>query len=327
MTLDITSIPLGSLITDILAELEPQATARNVILVPDVTDSPCFVDADRDKLRQIVINLVGNAIKFSEHGEVRVSVSTDEATGRPLSISVTDTGIGIPPERLASVFEAFQQADNTTSRRFGGTGLGLTITRSLAQLMGFGILVESEVGVGSTFTLTLVQSEEARRGAPSVQVMHDAASTVEAASGGRDDGHFLVLVIDDDPDARAILRQSFEELGCATITAASVDEGLGLARMASPNLITIDLMMPHKSGWDALRELQADPGLRGIPVVVVSAVARENRTHLIGALDVLDKPMTLEDVSRVVGRHRGGAGTTPAAGAGASGFTDSGFDA
>jgi CheY-like chemotaxis protein len=121
-------------------------------------------------------------------------------------------------------------------------------------------------------------------------------------NGARDDGRLLVLVIDDASDARVILRQAFEDLGCAVITAASVDEGLALARTASPGMITIDLMMPRKNGWDALQELQADPVLRDIPVVVVSAVASENRAHLFGALDYLDKPVTREDLARVIGR-------------------------
>jgi CheY-like chemotaxis protein len=119
-----------------------------------------------------------------------------------------------------------------------------------------------------------------------------------------DEGSLLVLVIDDASDARIILKRAFEDLGCSVVTAASVDEGLALARKVSPGMITIDLMMPRKNGWDALLELQADPLLRDIPVVVVSAVASENRAQLYGALAYLDKPVTREELARVVARNR-----------------------
>ena len=117
-----------------------------------------------------------------------------------------------------------------------------------------------------------------------------------------DERVYLVLVIDDESDARVILKRAFEDLGCTVVTAASVDEGLALARTVSPQMITIDLMMPHKNGWEALKELQSDPLLRHIPLVVVSAVASENRAHLFGALDSLEKPVTREGLARVIAR-------------------------
>ncbi|MEP6619830.1 MAG: response regulator [bacterium] len=111
-------------------------------------------------------------------------------------------------------------------------------------------------------------------------------------------------LIDDESDARVILKRAFEDLGCSVMTAATVDEGLGLARIASPKMISIDLLMPRKNGWDALAELQDDEVLRDIPVVVVSAVASENRMRLYGALDYLDKPVTRDELARVVERRR-----------------------
>ncbi|MEP6619831.1 MAG: ATP-binding protein [bacterium] len=161
MELEVTSVLLGALIRETLAELEPQAQQRNVGLATDCTDTPCVLEADRGKLKQVLINLVSNAIKFTADGAVVVSVRVDEVTGSATHIDVRDTGIGISATKLTSVFEAFHQADNTTAREFGGTGLGLTISRSLARLMGFDIAVTSEVGVGSTFSVVL----EARAGA------------------------------------------------------------------------------------------------------------------------------------------------------------------
>jgi CheY-like chemotaxis protein len=227
-------------------------------------------------------------------------------SGQPLRIDVIDTGIGIPADRMESIFGAFKQADNSTARQYGGTGLGLTISRSLALLMGYDIEVTSEVGVGSTFSIVFTPSVEAPV-VSSVGITRDTAMASQIHAHG-DESAFLVLVIDDESDARVILRRAFEDLGCSVVTAASVDEGLALARTVSPGMITIDLMMPHKNGWDALRELQSDPLLRDIPVVVVSAVASENRAQLFGALDSLDKPVTREGLSRVIGRNRAALG-------------------
>jgi len=292
MELEITSIALGDLVRKTLAELEPQAAARNIRLTMEAPASPCLLDADGGKLQQILTNLVSNAVKFSADGDVSVVLRVDPASGRPLRIDVKDSGVGIPADRIDSIFEAFHQADNSTARQYGGTGLGLTISRSLAHLMEFEISVTSEIGSGSTFSIVLAPDEGDTKVAAIPQRV------------ARDPGQFVVLVIDDESDARVILKRAFEDLGCAVVTAAGVDEGLALARNVHPGMITVDLMMPRKSGWDALREFQADATLRHIPVVVVSAVAGDNRTQLFGAKDYLDKPVTLEELARVVGRTR-----------------------
>jgi signal transduction histidine kinase/CheY-like chemotaxis protein len=298
MQLDLTSVPLGVLARETMDELESQGATGDVRLVVEHPDTPCVIDTDRAKLKQILLNLVANAIRFSERGEVKVVVVTEPATGEPLRIDVIDSGIGIPADRMASIFEAFQQADNSTARKYGGTGLGLTISRSLALLMGYDITVDSTVGVGSTFSIVFAHAPASRmrRGTPAnVPVIPSSVASAPAS--------LRVLVIDDESDARVILKQTFEDLGCEVMTAASVEEGLSLARTVAPGMITLDLMMPRRNGWDALRELQADPALRTIPVVVVSAVASESRMQLFGALDYVDKPITRDELLRVMRRH------------------------
>ena len=295
MELEITSVGVDTLVRDTLSELESQAHVRGIRLVGTCPEGTSPIDADRAKLKQVLINLVANALKFSDHGDVHVTVRADPA-GRPTRIDVADTGVGIPADRLESVFEAFRQADSSTARQFGGTGLGLTISRSLARLMGFDVVVESTLGVGSTFSIVLTPA----RAADSYTVVD--APTSDDDRGPRDDATVLVLVIDDESDARVILKRSFEDLGCTVITASGVDEGLALARKTHPRLITLDLLMPQKNGWDAMRELRADPVLRDIPVVLVSAVASENKVHVIGALDYLDKPVTHDMLVRVLSR-------------------------
>ncbi|MEP6729276.1 MAG: ATP-binding protein [bacterium] len=145
-------VDLGPLVRETLSQFELQAEARKVLLVAELPRRAVIV-ADRARLKQIIINLVGNALKFTEGGKVTLRVVADPATGAPIRLEVADTGIGIREDRLQAVFEAFQQADTTTSRNYGGTGLGLSITQSLATLMGWKIAVSSTVGVGSTFSV------------------------------------------------------------------------------------------------------------------------------------------------------------------------------
>jgi signal transduction histidine kinase/ActR/RegA family two-component response regulator len=301
LALEVTSVDLGDLLDETLAEFEPQARERRVTIERKVPVGVHFIDADRARVKQILINLIGNAVKFTERGTVTARIVLDPATSRPCRLEIEDTGTGIPAERLESIFEAFQQADSSTSRQFGGTGLGLTITRSLARCMGHDVRVESTLGQGSTFSLvlsgvteTLAAELDPRLGTTSPHEEH----VRETASALRD--KFVVLVVDDEPDAREILGKSFTDLGCAVVTAASADEGVELARRIRPDLITLDIMMPRRNGWDALRELKSDVLLRAIPVIVVSVVARDNRHHVVGAASYIDKPVTREDLAEIV---------------------------
>jgi signal transduction histidine kinase len=157
MQLDMTEVDVSALLRETIAELEPQAEARGIKLVADIPPmSPLLTD--RSRLKQIVLNLVGNAIKFTHEGRVTVRAFAHPNTHLPVRIDVVDTGIGIAPERMEAIFHPFQQEDTTTTRRYGGTGLGLTITRSLAHLMGWEIQVQSDVGVGSTFSVLMQQA-------------------------------------------------------------------------------------------------------------------------------------------------------------------------
>ena len=184
MELEITSVSLEPLVRETLAELGAQAHLRSI--VDEYPAWPCVIDTDGPKLKQVLINLVANAVKFSDEGEIRVALRADPLTGLPTRIDVTDCGIGIPADRLEIIFDAFQQADNSTSRRFGGTGLGLAISRSLATLMGYTVEVTSEVGVGSTFSIVLGHDSEAHdrharvRGVPATDAEPPAVLRVPA---------------------------------------------------------------------------------------------------------------------------------------------------
>jgi signal transduction histidine kinase/ActR/RegA family two-component response regulator len=298
LVLEVTSVDVSALIDETLAEFEPQARARSVILDRDVPAGVFLLDVDRARFKQILINLIGNAVKFTEHGTVITRLVIDPDTSCPVRVEIEDTGVGISADRLDAVFEAFQQADNSTSRQFGGTGLGLTITRSLARVMGFDVGVESTLGIGSTFSLVftgVAQTPEHDTTTSSEQLTPIGGDAVAPARDG-----FVVLVVDDESDAREILSKSFADLGCTVVTATGADEGVDLARRIRPDLITLDIMMPRKNGWDALRELKSDIRLRAIPVIVVSVVAQENRDHIVGAASYLDKPVTREDLAEIV---------------------------
>ncbi len=311
MELVIEKADLGHLVTETVQQLEGQAKVKegNVALVASVPQGLDAVETDAAKLKQVIINLVGNALKFTHGGSVtvRIDVAPDKRT--PVAISVQDTGIGIPQDRLEAIFEAFQQAEAGTARKYGGTGLGLAISRSICLLMGYDLIVESETGKGSTFTI--VMGERAKkpvRPAPETVTEEKAAVEeaeprevlVHAAPRLRD---FKVLVVDDEKDSRDLMAHYLEELGCRVLTATTGEEGIATAREQWPDLITLDLMMPGMSGWDVLKHLKEDRELRRIPVVVVSIVAAEGRGRLLGAVDLVTKPFEREDILRVLWRN------------------------
>jgi len=311
MELDLEVVDLGSLVADTLSQLEGQAKGKDVLLKGGVPEGLDSVETDSGKLKQVIINLVGNALKFTHKGEVSVQVSVQEDGRTPGTIAVTDTGIGIPPDRLKAIFEAFQQADGTTSREFGGTGLGLTISRSLCQLMGYDLRVESEVDKGSTFTILLTEAMSPEKRAEE-ELMEEAMKPMESSrpasapteTGPRRDRRARILVIDDDPDTRRLLTNQLEELQFDVVTAASAETGLQTARDQRPDLITLDLIMPEMTGWEALREFKESQDLQDIPVVIVSVVAGEqDRGSLFGAVDLLTKPVDRDDLIRVLRRN------------------------
>ena len=155
MEAELAPAALGELIHETLAQMEGRVLSGQVALRAELPDDLQPLETDADKLKQVLINLIGNAIKFTEEGSITVCVKADPGTGRAVRIDVIDTGIGIPEDRREKIFEAFQQADNTTTRKYGGTGLGLAITRSLLELLGYRIELESQVGEGSTFSILL----------------------------------------------------------------------------------------------------------------------------------------------------------------------------
>jgi signal transduction histidine kinase/CheY-like chemotaxis protein len=238
--------------------------------------------ADITKVRQALFNLLSNAAKFTENGTITLAARRDSGEkGELLIFSVADTGIGIPPEKLESIFEEFAQAEDHTTRNYGGTGLGLSISRRFAQMMGGDISLESVVGEGSTFTLSVPVSVEA--------IADPEASSDERAQLSVAD--HPVLIIDDNADSRDVLRRTLEEDGHAVATAPGGEEGLARARELSPSLILLDVMMPGMDGWAVLRQLKSDPALEAIPVAMVTVVDDKRMGFSLGAAEYLTKPV------------------------------------
>ncbi len=299
--LQIAPIALADLVRETVAQQESLVRDKPVQLLAEVPAVVAAFPTDAEKLKQVIINLIGNALKFTERGSVTVRVVTDPADQHPLRIDVVDTGIGIPQEKLGLIFEAFQQAEAGTARKYGGTGLGLTISQALCHLMGYRISVTSQVGCGSTFSVVLKPTPEVPAGVSAVVATPKpgpAGGTRAAALQGR-----RVLVIDDELDSRTLLSHTISECGCQVIAASSGAQGLQMAREFRPDLITLDLMMPSMDGWQVIRAIKADPQLAHIPVVVVSVVGTEQSGHLLGVLDVLQKPVTREELIAVLQRN------------------------
>jgi len=239
--------------------------------------------SDDLKFRQILTNLLGNAAKFTRNGSVRVNASILESQTAPrLIIDVSDTGIGMTEQQISKLFQPFAQADASTTRKYGGTGLGLAISRRLAQMLGGDVRVTSTPGAGSTFTLDLpFQSTSAPSATP------PAAPTTPASTPST----ITVLAIDDSPEALDIIQRTLTKGGYRVLIANSGEAGVAMAREHLPQVITLDVVMPHLNGWQVLATLKADPSLAHIPVVLISVVENRQIGLALGATDCLSKPI------------------------------------
>ena len=253
--------------------------------------------ADMTKMRQNLFNLLSNAAKFTSEGKITLTAAMNREGGKDdLVFTVKDTGRGIPPERMDQLFLPFSQLDKSISRDFGGTGLGLTITRKFCQMMGGDVSVTSEMGKGSTFTIRL----------PRKYQPHEAPEGTEspAASAPCEPGGNLVLVIDDDATARDLMNRNLVRAGLTAALASSGEEGLKLARQLKPKVITLDVLMPGMDGWAVLQELKSDPELANIPVLMATMITDRSLGYSLGASDYLMKPVTREKLQSALAKYK-----------------------
>ena len=298
MDLNLERFDLCEMIEEVLATIAPLIAKNGNKLVSELSDELGTMRADITKLRQTLFNLLSNAAKFTDEGSVTVSASREHNDdGDRVFVRITDTGMGIAADKLESIFDEFSQADLAVYREFGGTGLGLAISRRFCRMMGGDVAVESLLGEGSTFTITLPAQVDALK-ASRVAASDDSDLPSDRDIEGIPPGS--VLVIDDDESARDLLRRTLENDGFNVVTAASGSEGFVLARKLLPAVITLDVAMPGTDGWRVLRELKADPQLQHIPVVMVSIIHDQNLGYALGADEYLTKPVDRDRLVTVV---------------------------
>ena len=290
-------VDLASLLGEVAATARPLADKNGNRLEVRCPDGLGSTVTDLTRLRQIILNLLSNACKFTEHGEVTLEAARATRDGREwLTFTVRDTGIGMTPEQMGRVFEEFGQADSATTRKYGGTGLGLAISRRLCQLMNGDISVESAPGTGSSFSVGLPGS------AAATLPTRDHSAPVGAATEGR--GRNQVLVIDDEETVRDLMRRFLVREGFDVVTAGDGDEGLELARQLRPSLITLDVLMPKRDGWSVLQQLKSDPELSAIPILMLTILDDRSRGYALGAAEYMTKPLDRGRLRALLEKYR-----------------------
>jgi signal transduction histidine kinase/CheY-like chemotaxis protein len=291
MDIYLEDVEIVPLLEEVRSIIVPMAEKNANVLEYRLADNLGSMRTDRTKLKQSLLNLFSNGSKFTENGRLTLNVKRFETDKPMVSFAVSDTGIGMTEEQLGRLFQAFNQADASTTKKYGGTGLGLAITRNFCQLLGGNVTVTSKPGEGSTFTIVLPDSPVApapakATDAPPLSVEVDSAPTV--------------LVVDDDPTARELLSANLKGAGYRLLQASSGDEALSLARSTRPDAITLDVMMPKPDGWDVLSALKADADLRDIPVVIVTMLSDRGIGLSLGAVEVLTKPVERAQLTALI---------------------------
>jgi signal transduction histidine kinase/DNA-binding response OmpR family regulator len=296
MDLYLETFEIAPMISDVVTTINPLLEKNTNILEVHGGDDIGAMWADLTKVRQSLFNLLSNACKFTQQGVISLALARETADGGDwITFRVSDTGIGMTPEQLGKLFQAFSQAEASTARQYGGTGLGLMITKRFCQMMGGDITVESELGRGSTFTIKL----PAEVGAPKAQ-----PTAAEPTSETLPAGLSTVLVIDDDPAVRELLQRFLSKEGFRVVSAAGGEEGLRLARERRPAVITLDVLMPSMDGWSVLTTLKADPDLADIHVIMLTIVDDKNLGYALGASDYLTKPVDRDRLVAILNKYR-----------------------
>lgn len=295
MTLYLETFELPAMLREVEATIQPLVTKNNNRLIVEVAPDIGAMRADLTKVRQTLFNLLSNASKFTQEGTITLSVRSQEDQ---VFFSIRDTGIGMTGEQMDKLFQAFSQADASTSRKYGGTGLGLAISKRFCEMMGGDLTVVSKENEGSEFTVRLPR--HVREVAPAITALDQGVPDVlpEAEADGP-----LVLVVEDDSIARDLLRRVLSKEGYRVQTASNGSDALRLAETLQPRLMTLDVMMPSMDGLTVLSLLKENPATREIPVIMVSMNDNHNLGLSLGAADYLTKPVDRNRLIEVLERH------------------------
>lgn len=299
---------LGKLLDEVEFLVAPLVKKNNNAFVRTTPTPAGEMVADEVRLKQILINLLSNAGKFTSDGTIELKVERLAGRlGEEIVFSVNDSGKGMSQEQLSKLFEPFYQVDSTIRREQGGTGLGLTITQALCELMGGAITVTSQEGKGSTFTVRLPGREG------KVAPASDWSIDLRAATGGAFNGvrGETVLVIDDEAGVRELMERFLTREGFVVRTASNSEEGLRLAREWRPSVITLDVMMPGVDGWATLAALKTDAATQDIPVVMLTIVDDRRRGFKLGASEYLTKPIDWQRLGGILQKYVARGSTAP----------------
>ena len=312
MDLYLESFDIHNLIESAVATARPLVEKNGNTLEVYCPDNLHTMHADMTKVRQVLLNLLSNAAKFTQNGRIAIGVerikneqlkmkNQEESSqilisnSEFLSFRVADTGIGMTQEQLERVFQPFTQADASTTREYGGTGLGLAISQRFCQMMGGSIEVSSSLGAGTTFTVLLPSAIKQ----PEIpNKVHDSTSPPDAPAVG------TVLVVDDDPISRDLIQRTLSRQGLHIEVAGSGEQALRLAKQLRPDAITLDVIMPGMDGWAVLSALKADPDLAEIPVILLSFVGNKSLGFALGASDYLTKPVDGKRLATLLRKYR-----------------------
>jgi signal transduction histidine kinase/CheY-like chemotaxis protein len=317
MEITYSQVDVRDLLTSVVEEIQSLAISRNLVLRADIGDGVDSLESNAVKLHQVLLNLVSNALKFTEQGEVTVSARRGDEDH--VVLTVRDTGIGIPVEMQERVFEPFYQVDGSYTRKSGGTGLGLSIVRQLTALLGGTVELVSIPGQGSTFTIILPLKPIRQRIEPAIPRLHarqpQKVLTTSAASAepGQDtlsepletrgEQQNIVLAVDDNPDILALIKAALQETSYSFVGVQDPLQVMDLVEKTRPVAITLDVMMPGLNGWQLLHRLRENPATASIPVVVLTVLPEAITTgYVLGADDYLLKPFQSDALLTVLQR-------------------------
>ena len=272
---------------------------------------PEFIFSDQDKIGQVLTNILGNAIKFTERGKIVVTVKP-ENRGKQLHFSISDTGIGMSKAEIAKIFQSYQQLEHTDRRRFEGTGLGLSISKQMWTLLGGKIDVESKKGKGTTFYLTLPLkkelSEKEQLLAKSIPVQSRGEASQKPKVQKGSSRKNLILLVDDNRDNQYAVKFILEDKGYRVVFARDGAEGIQKAMKLKPDLILMDMMMPKVDGYQATQKIRSYKTLKNVPIIAMTAKSpQEDKRRAIkaGCNEYLPKPFNLEDILKKVEKYLG----------------------
>lgn len=310
MELNLETIDLGKIIQEVESTGRPLAAKNTNSFVVERGEDLGFIRGDVTKLRQAIFNLLSNAAKFTQNGQITLSASRKKVNGSDwIAIAVSDTGVGISKEQQAALFSNFSQANPSIAAKYGGTGLGLSLSQNLCRLMGGKITIESELGRGSCFTIHLPANQAVGSDAgEDVMLKEAAASTRErkqafAGLSGHSQDHRKqekILLVDDDVNFLDLAERLLAKEGYSPIATDAPESVLQIARTVRPAAIFLDIMMPGLNGWDVLATLRSDPVTAKIPVVMLSVMDDRQKALDAGASEIMTKPLEVNKVREVM---------------------------